>query len=275
MLTKSDYDIIYIANPPFLHYESLEKAIKTKKPIICEKPLDNNYTNGLKIKELLKGYPSSFMVAHHLRHQKAYDDIIASIASREIGDVVEVYCQWGFKLNATAPNAVWKLDPSLGGEGTFSDNGVHIVDFILGIFGVPDGVFGHCFNSALERVFDNETAMLCYANKTITLSSSQNMSFPGNNIQIYGTKGKIEIFGGIGEKSISRIFITTSEGEKKLEYQPTHLYGAEVENFVKHYLLNDSNANKGTTLDEAITSLRIIDLLRKSSNEKTYYSLNL
>jgi len=274
MLAKSDYDVIYIANPPFMHYESLVQAAKTNKPIICEKPLSNNYANGLLIKELLQEYPSPFMVAHHLRHQKAYDDIIFSIASGEIGDVIEVYCQWGFKLNLNAPSAVWKLDPSLGGEGTFSDNGNHIVDFMLGIFGVPHGVFGHCFKNSFDKVYDTETAMLCYADKTITLSASQNMEFPGNHIQIYGTKGKIESSGVIGEKSINKIFITTSKDEKILDYKPTNLYGAEVENFVKHYILKNTNANRGTTLDEALTSLKIIDLLRKSNKEKVYCALN-
>jgi predicted dehydrogenase len=100
------------------------------------------------------------------------------------------------------------------------------------------------------------------------------MPFPGNHILIYGTKGKIESFGGVGEKSINKIIITTNGGEKIFEYPQTHLYGAEVENFIKYYFLNDKNVNKGTTLDEALLSLRIIDLLRKSNNEKIYYALN-
>lgn len=273
MLNNSSFDVIYIANPPFLHYESILKAVKTKKPIICEKPLDKNYICGLKIKELLDGYTSPFMVAHHLRHQKAYNDIINIINNGEIGDVIEVYCQWGFKLNENAPNASWKLEPLLGGEGTFSDNGIHIIDFMIGIFGTPDGVFGHCFKSAFENVFDTETAMLCYKDKTITLSASQNMPFPGNHIQIYGTKGKIESFKSIGENSINKILVTTSEGIRSIEYSATHLYGAEVENFVKHYLLNDRSANKGTTLDDALTDLKIIDLIRKSSREKIFCPL--
>ena len=275
MIQTEDFDMIYIANPPFMHYESLDYAIRTNKPIICEKPLHNSYNNAIEIKKLFDGYSSPLMVAHHLRHQQAYNDIINIISSGEIGNVANVYCQWGFKLNVNATNAIWKLDPALGGEGTFSDNGIHIIDFIVGIFGAPNNVFGHCFKNALENVYDNETAMLCYSDKTIILNSSQNMSMPGNNILIYGTEGRIECFGGIGEKSISKIVISNSNGDRVIKYHPTNLYRAEVENFIKYYFLKDVTVNKGTTIEEALVSLKIIDLARKSNRDKKCYSFDL
>ena len=271
MLNNTEYDLIYIANPPFMHYESLKKAVETKKPIICEKPLDINYESALKIKDLLNGYNAPFMVAHHLRHQKAYEDIISIIKSNEIGDVTEVYCQWGFKLNLNATNATWKLNPILGGDGTFSDNGIHIVDFMLGIFGEPNGVFGHCIKSYSNKNYDTETAMICYSDKTITLNSSQNMPYPGNNIQIYGTNGKIESFGCIGEKSIDHLIVVNENGTKQYNFEPTNLYGNEVENFIKYHIFNEIKTFNGTTLDEALLSLKIIDLLRKSHVNKIYY----
>lgn len=275
MLQTEEFDMIYIANPPFMHYESIAQAIRTNKPIICEKPLHNSYKNAIAIEKLFYEYSSPFMVAHHMRHQKAYNDIINIISSGEIGNIANVYCQWGFKLNVNATNALWKLEPSLGGEGTFSDNGIHIIDFMIGIFGVPNSVFGHCFKNSLKNVYDNETAMLCYSDKTITLNSSQNMSTPGNNILIYGTEGRIECFGGIGESSISKLIITNSDGNRIIEYPPINLYGAEVENFVKYYFLKDANANKGTTLEEALISLKIIDLVRKANVDKKCYDFNL
>lgn len=271
ILSNEDYNIIYIANPPFLHFGSLENSVKTGKAIICEKPLDNSYENALKIKKLLDGYPQPIMIAHHLRHQKAYDDINKIIASGEIGSVVEVYIQCGFKMNTNVSNAIWKLEPSLGGEGTFSDNGIHVVDFIVGLFGTPTGIFGHCHRISFPKTFDTEIAMLCYDNKTVTLSSSQNTAYPGNSIFIYGTDGSIESCGAIGEKSINSINITTSHGKRTIDYPQVNLYGAEVENFVKHYFFKDKASNKGTTLLEALDSLKIIELVRKASSDKRMY----
>lgn len=273
MLSKEEYDIIYIANPPFMHYESINEAVKTEKAIICEKPLDSSYENAIKIWHLLKDYSAPFMVAHHMRHQKAYDDIKRIIQEGKIGQVEYACFQWGFQLNTDASNAKWKLDSSLGGGGTFSDNGVHIIDLVIGLFGKPEGVFGHCFKKSFEHVYDNETAMLCYKNNTIILNSSQFMQNPGNHILIYGTEGRIESFGAIGEKSISKLIITQKGNEEIITYPMEHLYGAEVENFVRYYFLNDINANPGTGLEDALLSLKIIDLIRKAHNNRQYYSL--
>lgn len=274
MLSKEKFDMVYIANPPFMHYESISEATRTGKAIICEKPLASDYSNALKIQNLLKDYKAPFMVAHHLRHQKAYDDIKKILKEGRIGQVEYVHFQWGFHLNVDAANAKWKLDKTLGGGGTFSDNGVHIVDLVIGLFGKPEGVYGHCFRKDLEQVYDNETAMLCYKNNTIILNSSQNMYSPGNHLLIYGTEGKIESFSAIGEKSITKLIVSQKDNEDVINYSTSHLYGAEVENFIRHHFLKDINANAGTTLEEALLSLKIIDLARKSHNGKRYYSLD-
>ena len=274
MLSKEEFDLIYIANPPFMHYESINEAVKTGKAIICEKPLASDYSNALKIQDLLKDYTAPFMVGHHLRHQKAYDDIKKIIKDGKIGQVEYVHFQWGFHLNTDAANAKWKLDETLGGGGTFSDNGVHIVDFAIGLFGKPEGVYGHCFREEFEQVYDNETAMLCYKNNTVILNSSQNMYSPGNHLLIYGTEGKIESFSALGEKSITKLIVTQRNNEEVIDYSVSHLYGAEVENFIRHYFLNDIDANAGTTVEDALLSLKIIDLVRKAHNSKRYYSLN-
>jgi len=270
MLKKTTFDIIYIANPPFMHYESLMQAIKTNKPIICEKPLDIGYKEVLKYASLLSEYSSPIMVAHHLRHQKAMSDIKEIILSGKIGTVRNVFCQWGFQMNTEAPSAIWKLDPTLGGGGTFSDNGIHIVDLIIDIFGKPNYVCGQSIKTAFEKVYDTETAILFFTDKTVTLNASQNMKFPGNHLLIYGTKGKIEALQGIGEKYIKSLTITTVDGEEIKEYQPVHLYGAEVENFIRFYLRNDKTVPVGTTFAEALLALRIIDAVRKSSAEKFF-----
>lgn len=274
MLSKEAFELIYIANPPFMHFESIKEAVKTGQAIICEKPLASDYENALKIKDILKNCTSPFMVAHHLRHQKAYNDIKKIIEEGKIGHIEYVHIQWGFHLNTEAANAKWKLDNSLGGGGTFSDNGVHVIDLVIGLFGKPEGVFGHCFKENFEHVYDNETAMLCYKNNTVILNASQNMYSPGNHLLIYGTEGKVESFSAIGENPITKLIITKNDIEKVVNYPARNLYGAEVENFIRHNFLKDVNANVGTTLEDALLSLKIIDLVRRAHNSKRFFSLN-
>src|SRR6476659_5046392 len=39
LLARPDVDLVYIATPPFLHYEQGLRALQTGKHVICEKPL--------------------------------------------------------------------------------------------------------------------------------------------------------------------------------------------------------------------------------------------
>lgn len=264
MLEKEDFDLIYIANPPFLHKETIEKCIKCNKPIICEKPLAQNYTECLNIQELLKKYKIPFMVAHHMRHQKAFSDINDIINSGKIGNVVSCFGQWGFNIKLDAPSSKWKLNKDLGGGGTFSDNGIHVIDFILGIFGTPNKVIGNSRLNSFKESYSNETMILIYDDKDVIINSSHTMPFAGNHLLIYGTKGSIEIYNAMSEKSIKQIIINNDDGKNIINYDEENLYKNEVEDFIKYYLNDDTSVCKGTTINENVISLKLIEDMRKN-----------
>lgn len=264
MLENEIFDLIYIANPPFLHKETIERCISFNKPIICEKPLAQNYAEALKIKDIFDGSTLPIVIAHHMRHQKAFLDIKRVIDSGQIGNVVSCFGQWGFNIKLDAPSSKWKLDKNLGGGGTLSDNGIHVLDFILGIFGVPSKVIGNSRLCNFPESYSNETMMLIYNDKDIVINSSHTMPYAGNHLLIYGTKGSIEIFNAMSEKSIKQIVVNNDEGRKVINYEEENLYKNEVENFINHYIENDKKTIQGTTLNEAIIALQLIDDMRKN-----------
>lgn len=263
MLDNEQFDLIYIANPPFLHKDTIEKCIKTNKPIICEKPLARDYKEGLEIKEILKKYKHPIMVAHHMRHQKAFSKLKDIISSGQIGNVVSCWGQWGFNIKLDAPSSKWKLNKGLGGGGTFSDNGIHVIDFVLGLFGNPKKVIGNSNLNYFKETYSNETMMLIYDDKDIVINSSHMMPYAGNHLLIYGTKGSIEIPNAMSEKSIKQIIINNENGKQVIDYEEENLYKNEVEDFIKYYLNNDKSVNNGTTLEESIIALKCIDDMRR------------
>ncbi len=274
MLANANYDYIYIGTPPFLHFENIEVATLTSKPIICEKPLAINYEEGVKISHLLSRYNNkTFMIAHHLRHQKSIQDIKGFLQSSLIGEVLNVSLQWGYEMNLKAPNAIWKINPKLGGKGTFSDNGIHIVDLAIFLFGLPKSIYGKAEHVRTKETFDNETAFLNYDKSCIQLHSSQCMKFPGNHILIYGTKGSIEAFNSIGEKYINKVSIKSSNTHTIIEYFETNLYRNEVEDFCMG-LTDSTFEHNGTTLKEGLNALKIIDTIRVSANSVSTVEFN-
>lgn len=207
------------------------------------------------------------MLAHHLRHQPAISEIKRILTNDEIGDVLSVYAQWGFQLNPQDKNAQWKLKPELGGNGTLGEQGIHLVDLFLYLFGRPEKILGHSFSHSFKTIRDNETIAFLYPDKTLVANCSQNMPLAGNHLFIYGTKGNIEVYGGIGVKNIQSIVVTTAEkGRLEIPYDPNdNFYRQEVEDFFGYYFDHNKEANPGTTLKEAIWALELIEESRKDS----------
>ncbi len=264
MLKKEDFDLIYIANPPFLHKETIFECIKTKKPIICEKPLARTYAEALEIKEMLEKKPVPFMVAHHLRHQKAFADLKNILSSNVIGNVVSVWGQWGFEIKPDAASSVWKLNQEKSGGGTLHDNGIHVLDFMLALFGMPKAVAGVSRFNDFAETFSNETMILLYEDKDVVINSSHTMPYAGNHLLIYGTAGKIEIESAFIEKSIRKISVRSKDDEWVKEYESENLYKNEVENFIRYHLCGDQSAEQGTSLEEAICALETIERMRNN-----------
>ncbi len=269
MLRQEDFDLIFIANPPFLHLATIEQCLKYNKAIICEKPLARNYPEAQEIAKLLNTYPNEITIAHHLRHQPAYHELSVMLQNKRIGEVRSVWGQWGFNINPQAASSLWKLDNNLGGGGTFSDNGIHVIDFIVGLFGADCTVCGSSRLFAFKESFSNETLLMRYPDKDVVINSSHTMPFPGNHLLLYGTAGKIEIPHCFSEKSLKKIIITTFDQETILEYPEVNLYKNEVENFIEHCWSDSENPFYGTTLQEQLASLKIIDELRNSQQSST------
>lgn len=265
MLEQRDFDAVFIGSPPFLHREHVALCAEYQMPIICEKPLAQNLAEGFAIGDILGNNPGlPFMVAHHLRHQPLFNDIKDIIRGGTMGDIKSVNAQWGYMMNPQSPNAQWKTDPDLGGGGTFNDNGVHMIDFVLGLFGAPSEVGGYCYHSGYERTFGHEMATLSYGGgMTVSLESSWVMKSP-NNLIISGTKGSISAYGSMGEKSTPVLHLTVDGKESTIEYPEVNLFGAEIRSFYERFF-GDGTATVGTTFEEAILALRIIDGIRESS----------
>lgn len=266
MLSEVKPDVAYIASPPFMHAEELTQCLTRGIPTVCEKPIAVDGRSGAEIKRIAEQCDSvPVMVAHHARHQQAVFDIRQLVGSGVLGRITHVWCQWAFQLNENASNAAWKLDPKLGGGGTFRDNGIHIIDLMLHLFGVPDYVFGHCNHVRFRQVNDNEMAVLVYQGFSACLHASQSTQYSGNHLLIYGERGKIEGCRSVGEHSIRDIKVETESGIEQRTYDEVNLYGREVEDFVRYHILKTSSSLVGATLDEALLALDLIDRIRESS----------
>jgi predicted dehydrogenase len=252
---RDRYDVIYIGSPPFLHLPHIELAVQLGMPIICEKPLVTQRDQLEPLLELIADSKIPFMVAHHVRHQPAMRDIMNFINTTELESPITASLQWCFRMDHSAPNARWKLDPLLGGSNAMFDSGVHAVDLAVCLFGAPDrvGAVGHRLRSAV--VLDCVVALLDYSSFSVTVVASQSASRGGNDLRITFPTSVLRAEGLLGEKSLPAIEIVGESGTKKVTYEPVNLYRAEVENFCQSF--GSSNA-VGTTAADATVTTRIL-----------------
>lgn len=232
MMEFRNYDAVYIANPPFLHKETVEKIAKYNLPILCEKPLVFSVKELNEIENLLENSTSQIMVGHHIRHQKAIQDLKKILEEKRIGNIQEVKAEWSYYLNKEAPYAKWKLNPQLGGHSSMNDAGIHIIDIVHLLFSKPKSIKSEGYSKEYQTTIDTAHAILDYGNFSVDIICSQAEKNPRNDLIIQGDKGSILIKDFFSQEYIKEITINTSDNIEKIHYEKTFLYLNEIENLL-------------------------------------------
>ena len=211
-LADAEFDVLYVASPPFLHRDQIEALAYLDKPIICEKPLCVSKPDVDFFRAHFEA-KTSFMLAHHLRHQKAIRRIKEIVDTKLLGNVRSALFQWNFPLNKEAPSAIWKLNPKLGGNNPFFDAGIHTIDMAILLFGKPLNIFASGFKGEEEGIYETASALLRFDSCNVTLNASARQSIVGNDLTIYFEKGFLRAPSAFTEKSISEVLVSTEGRE--------------------------------------------------------------
>ena len=133
LVSRPDVDLIYIATPPFMHYEQAMLALNAGKHVICEKPLAMNPEQGremlalanqkglLMVTNLMQRYNPMFARVKHLIDKNLLGDFLHGYFENYAGD------------EGLSPEH-WFWDRGKSG-GIFVEHGVHFFDMFAGWFG--------------------------------------------------------------------------------------------------------------------------------------------
>jgi len=262
MLSEVEYDLIYIASPPFLHREDIAIASKFNKPIICEKPMASNFDDAVYIQNKIKEHSVEFMLAHHMRHQPAITHIKSILDEGNLGSTRTAFMQWNFPIDVDSDNAKWKLDSELGGQTAFYDAGIHVIDVALYFWGKPVSLYARGNNHLLTDTTDSVNVVLQYKEFNVVINTSQSQTTIGNDLHIYCEKGVVSALQCFGEQSIESVVVRTKNSETSESFQSQDLYKNEVEAFCSY--LNKDTEYVGTTLDESMDAMSILQAIDES-----------
>lgn len=133
LLAMPEVDLVYIATPPFLHYDQAKSALVAGKHVICEKPLAMTGEQADDLIELAK-LQDRLLVANLMqRYNTVFDLVRKLITQRLLGEVLHGYFE-NYASDEGLPPQHWFWDRAKSG-GIFIEHGVHFFDLFNGWLG--------------------------------------------------------------------------------------------------------------------------------------------
>lgn len=136
LVNHPDVTVVYIATPPFLHYEQAMLALNAGKHVICEKPLAMDPQQGEEMLALAKEKGLLMVTNLMQRYNPMFARIKRLVDKNLLGDFLHGYFENYAGDEGLLPEH-WFWDRAKSG-GIFIEHGVHFFDMFAGWFG--DGV---------------------------------------------------------------------------------------------------------------------------------------
>ncbi|GAB4042488.1 Gfo/Idh/MocA family protein [Spirosoma jeollabukense] len=133
LVNHPNVDLVYIATPPFMHYEQAMLGLNAGKHVICEKPLAMNPEQGAEMLALAKEKGLLMVTNLMQRYNPMFARIKHLIDKKLLGDFLHGYFENYAGDEGLSPEH-WFWDRSKSG-GIFIEHGVHFFDMFAGWLG--------------------------------------------------------------------------------------------------------------------------------------------
>ncbi|MGQ9620820.1 MAG: Gfo/Idh/MocA family protein [Bacteroidales bacterium] len=246
-LLDSGIDAVYIGSPVNKHLEHVILCARSRKHILCEKPLGLDYEEACKIAEICAEEKvtlgTAFMMRFHAQHQAALKMINEGKLGKPVYARAQLSCWYPPLADA------WRQTPHTGGGGSLIDMGSHCIDLLEMFFGRVSRV--SCFiNNSVHGYKSEDSALVSLFFENGALGSVDTFfcipdNSSKNQLELYGSKGSILAKGTIGQGSSGEMIAfleddfegynaaqnrILSEGQPIIPI-PVNTYKAEIEEF--------------------------------------------
>ena len=191
--TDKNVDVIFITTPTSTHIKYIMEAVKFKKTIFCEKPLDLNINKINECRKFIKKYNPKIQVGFNRRYDPGHYALKKSIQIGEIGKLEKII----ITSRDPAPPSMAYLKVS---GGIFRDMTIHdfdLIRFYLGNDEVKE-IFATTTNLSdlrIKKINDYELAMcLIKSEKGIIcmINNSRHCSYGyDQRVEVFGSKGMV------------------------------------------------------------------------------------
>ena len=277
LINNQSIDIIYIAVPTELHFDSIVKCLKKKKRVLVEKPATLNSTQALSIKneymEIDSFFTEAFMYLYHPKIKK----VIELIKSGEVGDLIAMESFFGNDVLTKKSLFGYKKRKKLNiknrlynkemGGGVILDLGCYPISFSTLIASLNSkinydnivifnkqkeiGSTGVDLDSYVGLKFEND-----FTSK-IGVSFTKNL---GKQTKIIGTKGELVIHDTWTSENSEIVIKKNNKTEIINIIGNQNIYSHEIETISQCIIEEKKEVDyPGLTIDQTIGNMKIID----------------
>ena len=264
IIEDPNINCIYIACPPYKHFEYIKKSSINKKQILCEKPLVINNKELNELIKLCNKNKTTLFTAYYRRFLRRYLTIRKLIKENTIGKIIffKINCFHSPKSHPTAPlinynkkNLPWRFIHKFSGGGNIIDMGTHSIDMIDFLLGEIVDIQSYPRNFA--NLYDVEdTVLINFELKNSILGQGLWSSISNqdeDSFEIFGTKGKIKF----SMSSSDEIIIKKDNNIKRLVIPFEKPYHKPMINHVINLFQHNLSTRKFTLSEHAFRTTKI------------------
>jgi predicted dehydrogenase len=155
--------LVYIATPPYLHYEQSKLALLAGKHVICEKPAAIILSDAVELRSLAEQQKLLFVVNLMQRYNPLYHSVAQLIEQNILGNFLHGFFE-NYASDEFLPKSHWFWNDQKSG-GIFIEHGVHFFDMFSGWFGEGKVLAAQkIYRPGFPDIWDRYHATVLYAN---------------------------------------------------------------------------------------------------------------
>lgn len=195
LINDPDLELIIVNTPDHLHFEQAKMALLAGKNVIVEKPFTKSSSEARELTELAGNKGLMLSVFQNRRWDSDFLTVKSVLNQNLLGKVVHFESRFDRYRNYIQ-EGTWKEKGGDDGGSVLYNLGSHMIDQIVELFGLPEGVFAKMrINRDSGQVSDSYHLWLVYKDLTVSSSASYLVREAGPRYSIHGTEGSFVKYG--------------------------------------------------------------------------------
>lgn len=275
---RKKMDMVVIATPNSLHYPQAINTLNAGYDVLIEKPVCFRQTKALEIAKKAKEMKKQAYAVLQVRYNRSVQLLEQAIRDKMLGEIrsISLVQRWQRPKEYFLS---WRGNKKIGGR-TLYEIGIHYLDIIQWIFGMPKILSTNTFNLKHKQITFEDTifSILRFRNGAAGSIEVSLAAEPSNlecSLSVIGEKGTIKT-GGLAMDKIeyAKFLITGSKVARfkreiaKRDKSLPNNYGKYLGSSPNHPVLYREIAqSNGISIEEASQSIRFIENIYKAEGK--------